>query len=76
VGGWFVRASRSAALFFVGFGQGLFQFVVLVPCCFRWMAASVLGADMVRRLYLLLDQTLFWLQVHLSGRFGYVSWFI
>jgi hypothetical protein len=27
-------------------------------------------------LYLLLDQTLFWLLVHLSGRFGYVSSFI
>jgi hypothetical protein len=61
----FVCASYSSAAYVVvvfSWVQPWFAtFIVLVPCCFRWMTASVLWTDMVRSLpvlYLLLDQPL------------------
>jgi hypothetical protein len=60
-----VSASYSSAAFgvaaFSWVRPGFATFSVLVPCCFRWMTASVLWTDMVRSLpvlYLLLDQPL------------------
>jgi hypothetical protein len=61
---------------FFGFGQGLFHFVALVPCCLRLMVASVPGD--CRYCICCWIKLCFgsWFVCQVFWTFGYVSWFL